>query len=115
MTTIRASCPTCGDVTLGLGDITVRVCSDDASGAYLFRCPRCAQAVTRPASERIVDVLVSSGVRLEVWRLPAELNERPNGPPFSPDDLLALHERLQDPGWFDDVVALLHGSGDAVG
>jgi len=102
-------------VTLGTGDITVRVCSDDASGAYLFRCPRCAQAVTRPASERIVDVLVSSGVRLEVWRLPSEFRERPDGPPFGPDDVLDFHERLQSPRWFEDLVALVHGSEGAVG
>ena len=54
-------------------DLTVRVCADDERGSYCFRCPDCRQAVAKEASRRIVDLLVSSGVRMQVWRLPAEL------------------------------------------
>jgi hypothetical protein len=49
---------------------------------------------------------VSSGVRLELWTLPAELVEhRPVGPPLSHDDLLDFHELLGGKGWFDDLLA----------
>ena len=80
MTTIRANCPSCGDVQLRASDLTVRVCSDDEQGSYCFQCPTCAQAVAKDASRRIVDLLVSSGVRMEVWRMPAELTERQGRP-----------------------------------
>src|SRR5207253_11459642 len=86
MATIRASCPDCGDVELTTADMTVRVCSEDQRGTYAFRCPACTMAVTKSAEPRIVDLLVSSGVELQVWTLPAELREpRPIGEPFSHD------------------------------
>ncbi len=60
-------------------------------------------AVTKGAEPRIIDLLVSSGVDLEVWRLPAELFEQRVGEPFTHDDLLEFHELLQDDAWFDDL------------
>jgi hypothetical protein len=102
MATIRASCPDCGDVELTTGDMTVRVCSEDQAGAYAFRCPSCTMAVTKSAEPRIVDLLVSSGVELQVWKPPAELREaRPTGAAFTHDDLLRFHELLQEDGWLD--------------
>lgn len=101
MATIRASCPTCGDVELTTGDVQVRVCSTNNEGAYLFSCPDCRMAVTKPAEPRIVDLLVSSGVRMSVWQLPAELNEPRNGLPISYDDLLEFHFELQRNDWFE--------------
>lgn len=102
MATIRASCPDCGDVELTTADMTVRVCSEDQRGAYAFRCPSCEMAVTKTAEPRIVDLLVSSGVELQVWRLPAELREpHPVGPAFTHDDLLQFHELLQQDGWVE--------------
>jgi hypothetical protein len=102
MATIRASCPDCGDVELTTADMTVRVCSEDQRGAYAFRCPSCEMAVTKTAEPRIVDLLVSSGVELQVWRLPAELREsHPVGPAFTHDDLLKFHELLQQDGWVE--------------
>ena len=100
MATIRASCPDCGDVELTTTDMTVRVCSEDQRGAYAFRCPECTRAVTKAAEPRIVDLLVSSGVELQVWTIPAELREnRPMGEPFTHNDLLTFHELLQEDGW----------------
>jgi hypothetical protein len=74
-------------------------------GAYLFSCPDCQMAVTKPADPRIVDLLVSSGVRLSVWQLPAELSEPREGPPISYDDLLEFHFALQQDGWFDRMAS----------
>jgi len=107
MTTVRAQCPVCGDVQLGINDLTVRVHDDDTAGDYRFRCPECAQMVTRPASSRIVDLLMSAGAAEERWSWPAELAERPSGPPLTPDDLLDLHVLLADDAWFDQLVALV--------
>ena len=100
MATIRASCPDCGDVELTTVDISVRVCATDDRGSYVFRCPGCRMAVTKAAEARIVDLLVSSGVRVDVWHLPAELDEVRTGPLFDHDDLLAFHELLGGDAWF---------------
>lgn len=110
MTTIRANCPSCGDVQLRATDLVVRVCSDDESGSYCFRCPACEKAVAKEASRRIIDLLVSSGVRMQVWRLPAELHEPHLGPTVTPDDLLDFHLLLRDDQWFDDLVAMVRRS-----
>ena len=99
--TIRASCPTCGDVELTSRDVGVRVCAADNQGSYAFRCPDCALAVSKLAEPKIVDLLVSSGVRLSVWHLPAELNESRHGRAISYDDLLEFHYAIQQDGWFE--------------
>ena len=103
MTTIRANCPSCGDVQLKAADLTVRVCSDDERGSYTFRCPDCTMPVAGYASRRIVDLLVGSGVRMQGWRLPAELLEVHRGPTFVPDDLLDFHLLLPTEAWFDEL------------
>ena len=99
--TIRASCPTCGDVELTSRDVSVQVCASNNQGSYAFRCPQCAVAVSKMAEQRIVDLLVSSGVRLSVWSLPAELDEPRAGDPLDYDDLLEFHRLLQEDGWFE--------------
>ena len=107
MATIRASCPDCGDVELTTLDVTVRVCADDSNGAYTFRCPACRLAVHKPAEQRIIDLLVSSGVRLETWTMPLELLERPLGALLDHDDLLAFHEILEGDNWFATLAAMV--------
>lgn len=97
MTTIRGACPLCGDVQLTADDITIRVCADDERGSYVFRCPDCSGLVVKDASRRLVDLLVSSGVRMQVWRLPAELRDadrHSDAPPITSDDLLDFHLEL---------------------
>ena len=104
MTTIRATCPSCGDVRLKAADVVVRVCANDNKGSYCFRCPSCGLRVTKSADSRIVDLLASSGVRMDVWHLPSELWEpRPTGAPVSYDDLLDFHLILQDDSWFEQL------------
>ena len=109
MATIRATCGDCGDVELTTRDVRVRVCVTDNSGSYTFRCPHCCMAVVKSAEQRIVDLLVASGVELSTWTLPAELTEvRPIGAPIDHDDLLDFHELLhRDEKWFDSVAAMV--------
>lgn len=103
-TLIRATCSDCGDVELGTRDLVVRVCEDDESGTYVFRCPACEHPVVRPADRPTIDILVSSGCRLEVWQLPAELVEpRPEGAAFTYDDIIDFHGLLESESWFDEV------------
>jgi hypothetical protein len=103
-TVIKASCHDCGDVELSVDDLEVRVCTSDAQGTYVFRCPSCMMSVAKPAEQRVVEMLVASGVPLVEWRLPAELFERRFGDPISHDDLIDFHHLLQSDGWFDALV-----------
>jgi uncharacterized Zn finger protein len=103
--TIRASCPSCGDVELTSREVAVRVCAADNQGAYVFRCPECSMAVSKLADAKIVDLLASSGVRLTVWQLPAELEEVHAGPPITYDDLLEFHYIIQEDGWLERLVS----------
>lgn len=110
MATIRASCGECGDVELTTDDVTVRVCADDNSGSYSFRCPQCEMAVVKAAEPQIIELLVASGVRLSTWRLPAELTEPRQGRPITHDDLLDFHDLLaNDEQWIHEVSRLVEG------
>lgn len=105
-TLIRATCGDCGDVQLGTRDLVVRLCEDTESGTYVFRCPNCDTPVVRPADAPTIDLLVASGVRLELWSMPAELVEpHPVGPPFDHDDLIDFHALLGSRGWFTELLA----------
>lgn len=113
MTTIRASCPACGDVQLTAADVIVRVCTDDDRGSYCFRCPACGDRIVKDASRRVVDLLVAGGVRLDVWSLPAELTEpRREGPPLSEADVTDFRTLLRGDAWFDHLAAEVGGSED---
>ncbi|HVF75781.1 MAG TPA: hypothetical protein VM938_12085 [Acidimicrobiales bacterium] len=109
MATIKASCPTCGDVELTTRDVQVRLCSTTNEGSYAFRCPACRMAVAKPAEQRVVDVLVASGVRLSVWQMPAELDEEHSGAPVNYDDLLEFHFELKGDDWFERLTGTLAG------
>jgi hypothetical protein len=101
-TLIRATCSECGDVELGTHDLVVRLCEDTESGSYVFRCPNCDHPVVRPADRTTIDLLVSSGCKLELWTTPAELVEpHPDGAPFTCDDLIDFHELLSSRHWFE--------------
>lgn len=88
MTTIKASCPDCGDVELTSADVTLRVCNHAPLSYYSFTCPTCQDVVRKPADDHIVSLLMSGGVRAEVWEVPAEALETKAGPSLSYDDLL---------------------------
>jgi rRNA maturation protein Nop10 len=88
VTTIKASCPSCGEVELTSGDISLRVCSHGPLSYYTFTCPECDESVRKPADDHIVSLLMSGGVRAEVWEVPAEVLEPKPGPDLDYDDLL---------------------------
>ena len=101
---IRATCPSCGDVDLLIGQIRAQLCVTDNRGSYSFSCPGCTSDVSKPAEPGVVDLLVSAGVELTVWERPID-DEVHDGPAFTWDDVLAFHEQLDDPDWFDKLVA----------
>ncbi len=92
-TVIKASCHDCGDVELAVNELSVRVLLLSHPGSYVFRCPTCQMSVSKPAEQRIIDLLVASGVELIEWRLPAELFEAHGGQPIT----LGRPDRLPRP------------------
>ena len=104
VTTIRATCPTCGEVELTPEDIELRVCTYAPASYYQFGCPLCTTCVQKPADDRVVQLLISGGVSATVWELPEEVREAREGPAFTFDDLLDFHLLLADDGWFEDLL-----------
>ena len=96
MTTIKASCPTCGEVELTPADVALMVCSHAPMSYYAFTCPTCTDEVRKPADDHVVSLLVSGGVPAQVWELPAEALEVKAGPALSYDDLLDFALRLAE-------------------
>jgi hypothetical protein len=88
MTTIKATCPTCGEVELTADDLTLMVCSQAALSYYAFRCPRCIEEIRKPADDHIISLLISGGVRATNWNVPAEALEEHDGSSISYDELL---------------------------
>lgn len=102
---IRATCPECGDIVVPREAMQVRICAEDRSGSYCFTCPSCAVAVSKPAEDRIVQLLVAGGVELKIWHIPAELYEPVAGPVINHDDLLDFHLQLQGEDWMEKILA----------
>lgn len=108
MTTIKATCPTCGEVALTPDDIELRV---DDSGTdtsfYGFACPSCAAAVRKPADERVVRLLVSGGVPalpVEAEAARVRLRDRFDHARLTHDDLLDFHQALAEDSWFERLL-----------
>jgi hypothetical protein len=101
MTTIKASCPICGDVELSPSDVRLMLCSEPGRSYYAFTCAGCTDEVRKPADDRIASLLMSGGVAATVWEIPAEALEPKYGPALTYDDLLDMLIGLQS----DDLLA----------
>ena len=100
MTTIKATCPGCGEISLSADDILLRIGAATAGSSYGFDCPDCGDFVEKPADERVVRLLLSGGVMPVLEHVPAEALEQHDGPPINHDDILAFHELLRTDDWF---------------
>jgi predicted RNA-binding Zn-ribbon protein involved in translation (DUF1610 family) len=112
MTTIRTTCPRCGEVDMGPESILLQVTRGGREGTYRFTCPTCMDAVEKRADRKIVALLVSAGVDVagrstlteteplfepEEEGLPDDpRGALPSGPAFTIDDVIDFHFRLQD-------------------
>ncbi len=66
MTTIKTTCERCGDVELRPVDLALELDPNRESGTYRFSCPECLTVQRRPATARVVSVLLATGVAYEV-------------------------------------------------
>ena len=112
MTTIKATCPGCGEVGLMPGEIELRVDRSGGDGSfYAFTCPSCLEVVRKPADDRVIRLLISGGVHVLSLEAPTRprprsLAERFDWPPITHDDLLDFHGLRERDDWFDELVAL---------
>jgi hypothetical protein len=123
MTTIRTTCPQCGEVDMGPESILLSVQGGGSEGTYRFVCPECLGSVEKRADRKIVALLVSAGVNVSdaVHRFQAELElglleGPPSGEPdaeaVQPMERLGAADRIQGPGpepppfTIDDVIRL---------
>lgn len=107
MATVRASCPSCGDIETTTKAVQVLRCETTGSVAYAFVCPNCRLRVSKEATEHVARILVEAGVPVTCWELPAELEEPKIGYPISHDDLLMFHNAVSEPGWLEGQVSVL--------
>jgi predicted RNA-binding Zn-ribbon protein involved in translation (DUF1610 family) len=122
MTTIRTTCPRCGEVDMGPESILLSVQDGGREGTYRFTCPMCADDVEKRADRKIVALLVSAGVGVAggesdldegyetqtLYEEEDELDPRgplPSGPPISADDLIDFHFLLEDERYIEDFLA----------
>jgi len=98
VTTIKASCPCCGEVEMTSADVRLMVCNEPTLSYYAFDCPDCQDEVRKPADEHIVALLISGGVPPTVFEVPEEVLEDKSGPALTYDDLLdfVLHLGISD-------------------
>ncbi len=111
MTSIRTTCPRCGDVELDVEVVRLVVARESGEGTYTFDCPGCKERVEKRADRNAATILLSAGVRVHlagpsveppISGVPAS---RPAPPPITADDLIDFHFLLQEPDWFARLVA----------
>jgi uncharacterized protein YlaI len=93
-TTIKASCPVCGEVEVAPRDLTLNVSARfPALSHYVFQCPTCQDRVEKPADEHVQNLLHGNGVVPKTaWEPPVypEHKSRPDAAPLNEDDLIAF-------------------------
>jgi predicted RNA-binding Zn-ribbon protein involved in translation (DUF1610 family) len=118
MTTIRTTCPRCGEVDMGPDAISLSVRPNGREGSYRFTCPSCADDVEKRADRKIVALLVSAGVDIDPGDAEAaaaiphpelfdQLGELRTdlGPPITADDLIEFHYLLEDEAYIREFLA----------
>lgn len=108
MTTIRVSCPACGDVPLTEVDVTCLTFADDGDGQYRFVCPACDEIVVKPAHRRTLNLLAAGGCVVERFVPPLEVFDpaRQWAEPIM-DVMLDVHLLLEDDAAFEAALTQL--------
>lgn len=96
MTTIRTTCETCGDVELTTSDISLELVGSGDEGTYRFTCPNCGTVQHRPASARVVSILLATGVSYEITI---------GATPITESEITAFVSMLDTDDWFGRLVA----------
>jgi hypothetical protein len=104
MTTIRAKCPSCGDVDLAADSISLELHPTGDEGVYSFVCSLCESLVTKPADRRTAALLIAAGIEPAEAGTDApgtllpydDLSPDPLASSISLDDVITFHYLLED-------------------
>ncbi|MGH2731935.1 MAG: hypothetical protein ACRDJF_00020 [Actinomycetota bacterium] len=96
MVIIKTTCPRCGEVDLTAEQIALQVSLAGEASSYSFNCPVCVKKVRKPADTRVIQLLISGGVKPEVSNgsPPEATVPRLPHPALTYDDLLDFHQQL---------------------
>ena len=97
MTTIRTTCSRCGDVELTTFDVGLELTSEGGTGRYRFCCPICGDVQRRPANQRVVSILLATGVTYEIV---------PTAGPLTEGEIAVFATALDEDGWFAELAAI---------
>ena len=113
MTTVRIQCPRCGalvQIPIDALLVTIAADEDDAllAGHVTWLCAACADVAAAPVGWRSLLTLLTEGASLldeDGDDLPLHPESPADGPAFTPDDQLELHQLLATDSWFDALTA----------
>jgi hypothetical protein len=94
MTTIRTTCRRCGDVELTPEDLSLELVPSSGEGTYRFDCPVCGVTRRRPASHRVVSILLATGVVYDV------VDE---GFPITEDEIEEFRRLIDRDDWYSHL------------
>ena len=110
MSSILASCKSCGDLKLDIPDVVLVECVDTATFSYRFTCPVCDTIVLKDTNEATASRLEDAGVVTHEWRLPSDTVIEPSAADLTHDDLLEFHEQMKVEGVLAEACAKLTGN-----
>jgi hypothetical protein len=105
---------------MGPEAILLSVLQGGSEGSYKFVCPSCMDQVEKRADRKIVALLVSAGVDVDANEAAPEaaqaelgldigeiasLERRPEGPPFTIDDVIRFHFQLEDDRFLEQLLS----------
>jgi hypothetical protein len=103
---------------MGPEAILLSVLQGGVEGTYRFVCPSCMDSVEKRADRKIVALLVSAGVDVDSSQKDeseaqselfddeiASLERKPEGPPFTVDDVIRFHFQLQDEKFLEQLIS----------
>jgi hypothetical protein len=82
-------------VELTTSDIGLELSTGGATGSYRFECPFCGVVQRRPANQRVVSILLATGVAYEIVSTSGPITE---------DEISAFALALDQDGWFSELV-----------
>lgn len=97
MTTIRTTCQSCGDVELSTTDIALELTGAGNAGFYRFSCPACLSVQVRPATRRVISILLATGVAYEIVLSAAPITEA---------EINGFATMLDEDDWFSRLTAI---------
>lgn len=99
---ISTTCRQCGTVTVDPNSLRIHL-NDDTVSYFSCSCPGCLDTLGGTVGTEVARSLVSRGVAISEIPFSVEILERPQGTPFSLDDVLDFHQLLEGDDWFEEL------------